>query len=174
MTAKAVCNEAAMMLKYAALKPQIQKYRKALYKPDSIQDIKGYLHHNVLSICLVSWKDSWEPGEVVRGLNHLDGSVLSIDHGQLSMSHAPKQLQGKAKDLDLRNLDRQSFKGTTKNTINNAFVLDAYLQKRVHIRTGETIHPDLNIAPGGSYTIKEDPRPLSLHESQPSSPLHAV
>ncbi len=122
----------------------------------------------------MSCKVSWEPGEVVRGLNHLDGSVLSID--QLSMSHAPKQLQDTAKDVDLRNLDRldrQSFKGTTRNTINNPFIADASLQKRVYIRTGETINPDLDIAPAGSYTIKADPRPLSLHESQPSSPLHA-
>ena len=154
------------------LKPHIQVYRNALYETESITDVKGYLHHNISDICLVSWKDSWEPGEVVRNLKHLDGSVISID--QLSKSQAPKQLQSKPKDLHLHNLDRQSFKGTSKSNVSNPFVLDASLQKHVTIRTGESINPDLDIATPGFYTIRADPRPLPVHDSQPICPLHIV
>ena len=57
------------------LKHHIDLYRQALFETDEVQEFKGYLHHNAPALYLVGWKDSWDPGETIRQLQHLDGDV---------------------------------------------------------------------------------------------------
>ena len=108
-----ICTQEQFLVRWAPtfmLKHHIDSYRQALYESDMVQEIKGYLHHNAPALCLVSWKDSWEPGETIRQLQHLDGDVMSID--QRALSSVTRRLWSTPKDLQLPNLDRQSFQGT--------------------------------------------------------------
>ena len=101
-----ICAQEQFLVRWAPtfmLKHHIDLYRKALYETDAVQEIKGYLHHNAPALCLVSWKDSWEPGETIRQLQHLDGDVLSID--QRALSSVTRRLWAEPKDLQLPNLD---------------------------------------------------------------------
>ena len=92
------------------LKHHINLYRQALYEKDEVQEIKEYLHHNAPALCLASWKDSWEHGETVRQLQHLDGDVMSIVWRALSS--VTRHLWAEHKDLQLLNLDGRRFQGT--------------------------------------------------------------
>ncbi len=162
-----ICTQEQFLVRWAPtfmLKHHIDSYRQALYETDMVQEIKGYLHHNAPALCLVSWKDSWEPGETIRQLQHLDGDVMSID--QRALSSVTRRLWSTPKDLQLPNLDRQSFQGTQCCSAANPFNLEPFLHNYVTIKTGNTLNPDLDIAPPGAYVIKADPRPSSSSESQ--------
>ena len=60
------------------LRHHINTYLKALEETEEVQEVEGYLHHNAPALCIMSWKDSWEPGDTMRKLQHLDGDVMSI------------------------------------------------------------------------------------------------
>ena len=146
------------------LKQHINTYRKALYVTDEVQEVKGYLHHNAPALCVVSWKDSWEPGDMVQKLQHLDGDVMSID--QRALTSVTRRLWAESKDLHLHNLDRQSFKGMQDCSAANPFNKEPFLRNFVTIKTGDTLNPDLDIAPQGAYVIRADPRPPPQSEPQ--------
>ena len=107
------------------LRHHVNTYRKALYETEEVQEVEGYLHHNAPALCIVSWKDSWEPGDTVRNLQHLDGDVMSID--QRALTSVTRRLWAESKDLRLHNLDRQSFKGTHDCTAANPFNREPFI-----------------------------------------------
>ena len=118
-------------------KHHIDLYRNALYETEDVQEINGYLHHNAPALCLVSWKDSWEPGETIRQLQHLDGDVMSSDQRALSL--VTRRLWAEPNDLQLLNLDRQSFQGTQC-----CCSLEPFLHNYVTIKTCDILNPDLD------------------------------
>ena len=87
----------------------INTYRKALYETEEVQGIKAYLHHNAPALCIVSWNGSWEPGDTVQKLQHLDGDVLSID--QRALTSVTRRIWAESKDLHLHNLDQAELQG---------------------------------------------------------------
>lgn len=115
------------------LRHHINTYRKALYETEGVQEIEGYLHHNAPALCIVSWKDSWEPGDTVRKLQHLDGDVMSID--QRALTSVTRRIWAESKDLHLHILDRQSFKATQDCTGANPFNQEPSLHNLVTIKT---------------------------------------
>ena len=125
--------------------------------------LSGGCRHNAPALCIVSWKDSWEPGDKVQKLQHLDGNVMCID--QRALTSVTRRLWAESKDLRLHNLDRQSFKGTRDCTAANPFHQELFLHNFDTIRAGDTLSPDLDIAPQGAYVIRADPRPSPLPES---------
>ena len=153
------------------LRHHINTYRKALYETEEVQEPEGHLHHNVPALCIVSWKDAWEPGDTVRKLQHLDGDVMSID--QRALTSVTRRIWAESKDLHLHNLDRQSFKGTQDCTAANPFNQEPFLHNFVTIKTGDTLNPDLDITSQSAYVIRADPRssplpePLAEHAEPP-------
>ena len=141
------------------LSPHILAYCKMGYKAESIRPLKGAFNQSCPTLRLVSWVDSWEPGTTIRAIRHLDGDVLRID--EEAGTQAAKIPWAKAKDMHLHNLDRQTFQGSAACNINNPFNLEPFLHNFVRIKTGETINPDLDVAPTGMYGILADPRPLT-------------
>ena len=146
------------------LRHHINTYRKALYETEEVQEVEGYLHHNAPALCIVSWKESWAPRDTVRKLQHLDGDVMSID--QRALTSVTRRLWAVSKDLHLHRLDRQSFKGTQDCTASNPCDQEPFLHNFVTIRTGDTLHPDPDIAPQIAYVISADPRPSPLSDPQ--------
>ena len=115
----------------------------------------------------MSWKDSWEPGDTVRKLQHLDGDVMPIDQRALTtLTSIPRRLWAESKDLHLHNLDRQSFEGTQDCIAANPFNQEPVLHNFVAIRTGDTLNPDLDIAPQIACVIWAGPRPSPPPEPQ--------
>ena len=93
---------------------------------------------------------------------------MSID--QRALTSVTRRLWAELKDLHLHNLDRQSFKGMRDCTAANPFNQEPFLHNFVTIRTGDTLNPDLDIAPQGAYVIRADPRPSPQPESQADHP----
>ena len=93
---------------------------------------------------------------------------MSID--QRALTSVTRRLWAEPKDLHLHNLDRQSFKGTRDCMAADPFNEEPFLHNFVTIRTGDTLNPDLDIAPQGAYVIKTDPRPSPLPGSQADHP----
>ena len=141
------------------LQHHIDSYRKALYETEFVIPVTGYVHHNAPGLYLVNWKDSWEPGDTVRQMHYLEGDVLFIE--RRALSGATKRLWAEPKDASIPNIDRQTFKGTTPCTASNPFNMEPFLRKYVKIGTGDTMDPDLDIAPSGRFAIQADPRPPS-------------
>ena len=148
------------------LMSHVEEYRKIQYTPDGMAKVTQFGPRAAKWLKLMSWKASWEPRESLCQHANLAMDILAIEAGE--PEQAARRPWPNSCDLTLSNIERQSFFDPEECRPDDLLATDPHLGQSISINTGQTVNPDLDICPTGTFTIAPVRSCIDPETRQPS------